>query len=94
MADKIKPDFPEKVQEAFDIIWLQKKECLEWEMEQLKTFLKLCESPLEQFLLLEFSQTFSAEPAVAPGVVKFKNQNIHGMNLVSFLVFLLLQLFY
>jgi very-short-patch-repair endonuclease len=53
---------PENVWELFEGHCAHQKEKLEEELQDLFDLLKVCESPLEQMLLLEFADVFDAKP--------------------------------
>src|SRR5882762_5571637 len=57
-----KNQVPQNVRQLFDDYCAHQKEKLEEELQDLLDLLKICESPLEQMLLLEFAEVFDARP--------------------------------
>jgi hypothetical protein len=66
--------FDSKVHEALQEVRDWKEEQLEHDMDQLEALASLCESPLEQLLLIKFSEVFVADPAGLQG-----DKHLRGM---------------
>jgi very-short-patch-repair endonuclease len=70
---------PPNVRERFDTYCEHKRVVLEEELVELAALIDICESPLEQLLLLEFANVFDASPRGRPqdrhlrGIIVFPN---------------------